>query len=487
MGGWNIWWALANFAVLAVLLYLFGRKIVVNMYSGRRQKIAGEMERAQAAEENAKVLEGNAARLDESGEEECRAILTWAEEQAEQELSEADSARLLALDGVRRSAEREESRLRTERRRELNRSAGELLSADAAAIISAPENAEARERLLSVFIDSLERGVKLEPGELRRINAAGKLTAVLTLAERPEPAELLHIHGALCRALDAQGAELDAGSVSIDTRVDGDIIAGGVLAVDYTVFDGSVKCLLERLKAGLAAEDEAEGDFIEELKTALTELDLTPELYQSGRVTSVSDGICRVSGLPDAMAGEMLDFGGGLIGMVMDLETDNIGVALLGEYDTLHEGDLVRRTGRIIEVPAGPELLGRVVDALGRPVDGGEAIHAKETRAIESPAPGVVQRQPVSVPMQTGIKAIDALVPIGRGQRELIVGDRQTGKTSIALDTILNQKGKDMLCIFVAIGQKESTVASVVEKLREHGAMGEKLMERNQFLCKQNI
>ena len=157
--------------------------------------------------------------------------------------------------------------------------------------------------------------------------------------------------------------------------------------------------------------------------------------------------------------------------MVMDLEKDNVGVVLLGNYDNVQEGDEVRRTGRIIEVPVGEALLGRVVDALGRPVDGKGRVRTTETRPIENKAPGVIDRKGVSVPMQTGIKAIDALVPIGRGQRELIIGDRQCGKTSIILDTIINQKGKDMICIYVAIGQKESTVASFVEKLREHGAM----------------
>ena len=171
------------------------------------------------------------------------------------------------------------------------------------------------------------------------------------------------------------------------------------------------------------------------------------------------------------MAGELIEFNRDLRGMVMDLEKDNVGVVLLGDYSGLQEGDEVRRSGRIIEVPVGEELIGRIVNSLGEPIDGGGDIHTVETRPIENQAPGVIKRRPVSVPMQTGIKAIDALVPIGRGQRELIIGDRQTGKTAIAIDTIINQKGKDMICIYVAIGQKESTVAGCVQKLREHDAM----------------
>ena len=171
------------------------------------------------------------------------------------------------------------------------------------------------------------------------------------------------------------------------------------------------------------------------------------------------------------MAGEMLEFPGGLKGMVQDLERDNVGVVLMGDFSHIQEGDEVRRTGRIIEVPVGDCMIGRVVDAMGTPIDGKGPLNAQSFRAVESPAPSVLHRKSVSVPMQTGLKAIDALVPIGRGQRELIIGDRQTGKTAIALDAIINQKGKGVICIYVAIGQKESTIAGVVDKLRKTGAM----------------
>ena len=194
-------------------------------------------------------------------------------------------------------------------------------------------------------------------------------------------------------------------------------------------------------------------------------------MFQTGVVTSLSDGICRVRGMADVMAGELLAFDGTLRGMVMDLGREDIGVVLLGPYGHLQEGDRVRRTGQIMSVPVGEEMTGRVVDALGRPIDGLGPIRTTERRAIESPAPGVIARKGVSVPLQTGIKAIDALVPIGRGQRELIIGDRQTGKTAIALDTIVNQKGKDVICIYVAIGQKASSVAQLKKTLETHGAM----------------
>ncbi|EUJ42671.1 F0F1 ATP synthase subunit alpha [Paenilisteria rocourtiae] len=202
------------------------------------------------------------------------------------------------------------------------------------------------------------------------------------------------------------------------------------------------------------------------------------ENYQSelkvsdvGTVTYIGDGIARAHGLDNAMAGELLEFSNGVMGMAQNLETNDVGIIILGPYTEIREGDEVRRTGKIMEVPVGDALIGRVVNALGQPVDGLGPIETTNTRPIEAIAPGVMQRQSVSEPLQTGIKAIDALVPIGRGQRELIIGDRQTGKTTVAIDTILNQADQDMICIYVAIGQKESTVRTAVETLRKHGAL----------------
>lgn len=190
-----------------------------------------------------------------------------------------------------------------------------------------------------------------------------------------------------------------------------------------------------------------------------------------GTVIQVGDGIARAHGLDNAMAGELLEFSNGVMGMAQNLEENNVGIIILGPYTGIKEGDEVRRTGRIMEVPVGEALIGRVVNSLGQPVDGLGPINTTKTRPIESPATGVMARKSVHEPLQTGIKAIDALVPIGRGQRELIIGDRQTGKTTVAIDTILNQRDQDMVCIYVAIGQKESTVRNAVETLRKHGAL----------------
>jgi F-type H+-transporting ATPase subunit alpha len=196
------------------------------------------------------------------------------------------------------------------------------------------------------------------------------------------------------------------------------------------------------------------------------------EARNVGAIVSVTDGICRIYGLADARYGEMLEFPGNIFGLALNLEQDSVGAVVLGEYKGLREGDTVKTTGRILAVPVGPELLGRVVDALGVPLDGKGPIKATQTSPIERVAPGVIYRKSVSQPVQTGYKAIDSMVPIGRGQRELIIGDRQTGKTALAVDTIINQKSSGIKCVYVAIGQKQSTIANVVRKLEEHGAMG---------------
>ncbi|ACV59763.1 MULTISPECIES: F0F1 ATP synthase subunit alpha [Alicyclobacillus] len=207
------------------------------------------------------------------------------------------------------------------------------------------------------------------------------------------------------------------------------------------------------------------------IKQQIEQFEVKAEVRDTGTVLSVGDGIARLYGLDNVMAGELVEFESGVYGMALNLEEDNVGVVVLGSVQGIREGEQVRRTGRLVTVPVGPQLLGRVVNALGQPIDNKGPIEATEYRPVESPAPGVIVRRSVHEPLETGIKAIDSMVPIGRGQRELIIGDRQTGKTAIALDTIINQKGKDVKCIYVAIGQKQSTVAQVVETLRRYGAM----------------
>ena len=207
------------------------------------------------------------------------------------------------------------------------------------------------------------------------------------------------------------------------------------------------------------------------IKAQIKNYDTKIEQSETGTIILVGDGIARANGLEKVMANELVEFANGEYGMAMNLEENSVSIVMLGSDKGVREGDIVKRTGKVVSVPVGEALLGRVVNALGQPVDGKGPIDATETRPIESPAPGIIERQPVNVPLQTGSKAIDSMIPIGRGQRELIIGDRQTGKTTLATDTIINQKGKDVICIYVAIGQKNSTVATLVEDLAKAGAM----------------
>ena len=207
------------------------------------------------------------------------------------------------------------------------------------------------------------------------------------------------------------------------------------------------------------------------IKEKISGANLAAEATNQGTVVTVTDGICKIHGLSDVMQGEMLEFPNNTFGLALNLERDSVGAVILGDYEQIAEGDVVKCTGKILEVPVGAELIGRVVNALGQPIDGKGEVKAKETGPIERIAPGVIARKSVSQPLQTGLKAIDSMVPIGRGQRELIIGDRQTGKTALAIDTIINQKGEDVICIYVAIGQKASSIKNVVRALEENGAM----------------
>ncbi|MEY2790627.1 MAG: hypothetical protein RL295_791, partial [Pseudomonadota bacterium] len=207
------------------------------------------------------------------------------------------------------------------------------------------------------------------------------------------------------------------------------------------------------------------------IKSRIEGLGTDANVRNQGTVLSVTDGIVRVHGLSDAMQGEMLEFPNNTFGLALNLERDSVGAVILGEYEHISEGDVVKCTGRILEVPVGPELIGRVVNALGQPIDGKGPINAKMTDVIEKVAPGVIARESVSQPMQTGLKSVDSMVPVGRGQRELIIGDRQTGKTAVAIDAIINQKGQNMTCVYVAIGQKASSIKNVVRALEQAGAM----------------
>ena len=462
MGGWNIIYALINFVILAVGLYLFGKKIVIKMYRDHRDRIAAGLDQAKNADGEAEKIYSDIASAEEKSAGERESMIGEAHAAADERSRAAAEAEAQAEADMKASVLGDEERLRAQMRRELARSAAGSITREAAELIRSDSGADGR--LSKKFISDFKASLAMTPCDSSRLSAGErlpvKISSVGVLGDE-ERRGLLAIIESVYPA-----ASLDY------TFVQDPSLLGGIrVKIGDSVYDGSAAHALARVKEAVKTTDLRSESAAESIKRELSSVPLGLDSYQIGRVTSLSDGICRVRGLSDVMAGEMVQFGDELCGMVMDLEKNDVGVVLLGEYENVQEGDEVRRTGHVIEVPVGESLIGRVVDALGRPIDDLGEIKAAGVRPIESPAPAVIDRCPVSVPMQTGIKAIDALVPIGRGQRELIIGDRQTGKTSIALDTIINQKGKDMLCIYVAIGQKESTVAGFVESLRAHGAM----------------
>ena len=464
MGGWNIFYGLLNFAILAAVLYFAGRKIVVRMFTSRRDKIAGDLERSRQARENAAALHSSMGESGAEAEKLCTQILRDAENRARENSLRDEDGDKAAVEEIEKETRRETWHMMYDARRELTDKAADSVTNTAGRLLMEEDCAERKERLEERFLAFLQERLEPSACDLERVEHGEKVHIAVSADKQPAPAYVEQIK-------ELVGSRFGTANVTAKSAADPALIGGVRLQIGDTVYDGSLAGMLKRVKKSLMEGEALDGDMTQALKGKLAQTKAGVDIYQTGRVKSLSNDICRVSGLSDVMAGELIEFEGDLRGMVMDLEREDVGVVLLGDYGTVQENDEVRRTGRIMEVPVGEALIGRVVDALGRPIDGMGALQAQGTRPIESPAPAVLDRKPVSIPLQTGIKAIDALVPIGRGQRELIIGDRKTGKTAIAIDTILNQKGKDVICIYVAIGQKESTVASIVEKLRENGAM----------------
>ena len=350
------------------------------------------------------------------------------------------------------------SAVQVEEKKELIRSAAPLAGLES---LQAFLCLLAEEGHLDLFPDILEEVHQLE------LAADGGAVCVMTCAHKPDQAALDDVRRAVCRLRN-----LDR--VVLQVKIDPELLGGFVLEVQGVTYDRSVKGRLERLAKGLekgASVSESMEELMGSLRDTVKGFQIGQDTSETGRVLEVGDGIATVRGLDRAVYGELVAFDTGVKGMVMDLSRETVGCVLLGREEGLGEGSRVTRTGHPADVPVGRALLGRVVDAMGRPIDGLGPIHAADTRPIEREASGVISRQAVNVPLQTGILAIDSMIPIGRGQRELLIGDRQTGKTAIAVDTILNQKDQDVICIYVAIGQKASSVAHVRDTLQKHGAM----------------
>ena len=466
MRGIEIVYGLINFVILVGLIFIFGRKKIAEMVRGNRQRIREDLQRSEEAREQARSLDGELEEIREEAARRQESLLEETKRQIEENTRLSAAAGQEEREAVESAAEAEARVLRRDVwYKTCHDTVAQVLDRTASLMEDesfAPARAALTERRLSQVVKELFPTAN----DRLRISRGEPLEITVTCAQPLTAAQRSSLEQAVRRRFQLP----EDAPLHLQDRPDESAIGGVRLTVGDTVYDGTLQRQLQRIGSRESKTLPLQDPY-EVLRSQLLADDRAFEVYQCGRVIWVSDGICRVSGLSDVMAGEMLSFDGGLLGMVMDLEQEDVGVVLLGDYTHLQEGSSVRRTERVIEVPVGDALLGRVVDALGRPLDDAGPVVTWMRRPIESPAPGVLDRQGVNVPLQTGIKAIDALVPIGRGQRELIIGDRQTGKTAIALDTILNQKGKNVICIYVAIGQKESTVASVVQKLREHDAM----------------
>lgn len=325
----------------------------------------------------------------------------------------------------------------------------------------------ASDEKLSLILKSLDK-LQLAGDKLKSVASNGIIPVVLTTAKELTVSE----KDTVAKFIGDKLGYL----VYLETTVDPSIIGGSVLKAGDQIYDASVKRQMEKVSDAMAKEAVKGGaltDFAavtESLAETVAKTDIQPDMEEVGTIEKVGDGIATVTGLRHAMAGELVSLKGGVYGMVQNLMPDRVGIVLMGGETTVGEGDIVRRTGKLMQVPVGEGLLGRVVNPLGEPIDGLGEIKYAATRPVESPSPGIADRKPVDVPLQTGIKAIDAMVPIGRGQRELIIGDRGTGKSAIVIDTIINQKGNGVLCVYVAIGQKASTVARLSRTLEKYGA-----------------
>lgn len=322
---------------------------------------------------------------------------------------------------------------------------------------------------LALITNALNK-LHIEDKSLAAYEQLAILPVVITTASKLEAQDVATIQKTLMNKF-GKAVEI------VGQKVDSAIIGGIIVGIDDEVFDASARRQLEKVDTLMQEIHLANADLTstnsltDALKEGLEHFEVGVDVEEVGTVETVGDGIAKVTGMRGAMSGELVELHDGITGMVQNLLHDDVGVVLMGGTTEVKEGDTVRRTGKVMEVPVGNNLLGRIVNPLGKPLDGKGSILADGTRPVESPAPGIAAREPVNVPLQTGIKAIDALVPIGRGQRELIIGDRGTGKTAIAVDTILNQKGEGVICIYVAIGQKASSVARLAKTLEEHGAL----------------
>ncbi len=450
-------YVLINFILMIAIVYFAGRKMIISIFKGRREKINKQLDEIEAPIRSVAEVDPVLA-ITDSNKAEIEA------ETARREAILKDLADKFETD---RENIRPESLLksRTNLIQLTMDKAREYMNTESFQKSMQDQEDKVADRILSL--------IKLTPGDMMYLERKGVLYISLISSGPLKKTTIDRIR----EATDAMLAEV--GGESSFRIVDNEegLLGGFRLRIGDTIYDYTVKDRLYMLQEALNAMPIKQTDFetmLDKMRKTVDKITIDVDVFQVGRVLSVSDGICWMDGLADIMYGELVEFTETpkkMYGMVMDVQQDKIGCMIFGKFEHIEALSRVRRLGRMASVTVGEELLGRVVSAIGEPIDGKGRIWSHEERPIENAAPSIPDRQPVKVPLETGIKAIDALVPIGRGQRELIIGDRQTGKTAIVIDTIINQKDKDVICIYVAIGQKETTVATIVDRLQAYGAM----------------
>ena len=453
----EIQYVIINFIILAIILFLFGRKKIRSIFNSRFERINRELDEAEATEKIAMPVfeEYQHEEYDENSAEEtiiARAVFDEKIAQIEE-----------FSDHIHREIHRE---MIEDARKELF----SIMRENVVKLFSYEKYQKEIRDLDTNIIDAILPQIKLTPGDMAYLKHHDVLYVTLMSAYPLDKAIVKKVDEVTTAMLDEVG-----GKTSLWVLEDPSLIGGLKLRIGDTVYDGTVAEELYQFSQNLNHEPilttDTVGHLIQEFSEKAESYRPHIHVFQLGRVITVSDGICWMDGLADIMYGEVVEFECGERGMVLDIQQNRIGCVIFGDFTHIESGTPVRRVGRIASVPVGNALLGRVVDALGNPIDAEGYLPYDEVRPIEFKAPSILDRAPVNKPLHTGIKAIDALVPIGKGQRELIIGDRQTGKTAIAVDTIINQKGKDTICIYVAIGQKETLVAEIKEKLKSHGAL----------------
>ena len=453
----EIQYVIINFLILVTVLVLVGRKTVKRIFGERYERINNELDRAEEIEKMPMpVLEDVSVEA--------------IDVDSDEEIAKAEGVVAEKIASIEAFGEREKSEIHHNMIEDARKELFYVMKENVINLFSYEKYHNEIRQLDRPVIDKILGMISLTPGDMAYLKQHDVLYVTLTSAYPLSEDIISDVDKATTQMLEAVG-----GKTSLWVLEDKELIGGLKLRIGDTVYDGTVSEELYQFGKTLSREpimhDDTVGHLIQEFTEKAENYKPHIHRYQLGRVMTVSDGICWMDGLADIMYGEVVEFECGERGMVLDIQRDRIGCVIFGEFEHIESGSKVRRVGRIASVPVGECLLGRVVDAMGNPIDAMGYLPCKETRPIEFKAPGILDRAPVNSPLHTGIKAIDALVPIGKGQRELIIGDRQTGKTAIAIDTIINQKGKDTVCIYVAIGQKDTLVAEIKEKLEAHGAM----------------